>query len=311
MMARIGVLGASGFVGRAVVEALDGHDVLPVRTPRLTTSARTSVALIEQAAEHPAVTELATAFVGCDVVVNAAGDPDASSLDLDGLYAANALIPRVALVASAVAGVPRFVHVSSAVVQNDKPVLDQSEDLRPFSPYSAAKVAGEQVLRDGLPPGVTVVRYRPPSVHAPGRRVTRMIARIARSPMATVAGPGDSPSPQAQLPNVAAAVAFLATTDLTPPAVVVHPSEGVTTGGLMRDLSGGREPRHLPPVLARLVVRMAKLAGRVHRPTAANARRVELLWFGQGQSASWLDDSGFVPPVGPEGWPLLVEEASA
>ena len=221
------------------------------------------------------------------------------------LYGANALIPRVAVAASAIAGVPRFVHVSSAVVQNDKPVLDQSEDLRPFSPYSASKVSGEQALRESPLAQVDVVRYRPPSVHAPGRRVTRMIARIAGSPLATVAGRGDSPSPQAQLPNVAAAIAFLATTEQSPPDVVVHPSEGVTTGGLMRDLSGGREPRHLPPAMARSVVRLAKLAGRAHRPTAANARRIELLWFGQAQSVSWLDDAGFVPPVGPEGWKEL------
>jgi nucleoside-diphosphate-sugar epimerase len=307
-MARIGVLGASGFVGRAVVEALDGHEVLAVRTPRLTTSARTSAALIAQATEHADVAELAAAFAGCDAVINAAGNPDASSLDRQGLYAANALVPRIALAAAAVAGVPRFVHVSSAVVQNDKPILDESEDLRPFSPYSASKVAGEQVLRQQPPSGVTVVRYRPPSVHAAGRRVTRMIARIASSPMATVAGPGNSPSPQAQLSNVAAAIAFIATTDRTPPAVVVHPWEGVTTGGLMRDLSGGREPRHLPSGVARLVVQAAKLAGRAHGPTAVNARRIELLWFGQRQSTSWLTDSGFVPPVGPEGWIRMGEK---
>lgn len=309
-MARIAVLGSTGFVGRAVVDALPDHEVVPVRTPRLTTAARTSAELIAEATDHPAVAELASAFAGCDAVVNAAGNPDASSLDVDGLYGANALVPRIALAGAARAGVPRFVHVSSAVVQNDKPVLDESEDLRPFSPYSSAKVAGEQVLRDQPPAGVAVVRYRPPSVHAPGRRVTRMVSRIARSPMATVAGRGDRPTPQAQLPNVAAAIAFLATTEQTPPPVVVHPTEGVTTGGLMRDLSGGREPRHLPPPLARLVVRLATLVGRVHRPTAANARRIELMWFGQEQSSSWLDGAGFTPPVGHEGWSRMDEEAS-
>src|SRR4051794_34073689 len=131
-MARIAVLGASGFVGRAVVQALEGHDVVRVRTPRLSTAARTPDELITKADEHPAVAELAAAFAGCDVVINAAGDPDASSLDLDRLYAANALVPRIAVAAAATAGVPRVVHVSSAVVQNDKPVLDESEDLRPF-----------------------------------------------------------------------------------------------------------------------------------------------------------------------------------
>ena len=78
-----------------------------------------------------------------DVLINAAGNPDASSQDEDGLYGANALLPALLLRAARAAGVRRFVHVSSAVVQNDKAVLDASEDLRPFSPYSASKVMGE------------------------------------------------------------------------------------------------------------------------------------------------------------------------
>jgi len=239
------------------------------------------------------------------VLINSAGIPAASSLNRDALFGANALLPRLLLEAAALAGVHRLVHVSSAVVQNDKAVLDDSEVMRPFSPYSASKVAGELVLRHAPPAGVHIVRYRPPSVHAPGRRVTRMIGRIASSPMATVARPGDQQSPQALLPNVGAAVAFLATCQEVPPAVVTHPREGVTAAGLMRDLSGGAEPRVLPRWFARGVVGSAKVAGRVHRPTAANARRIELLWFGQSQSSSWLTSHGFSHPVGPEGWQHL------
>src|SRR5690606_30044832 len=122
-----------------------------------------------------------------------------------------------------------------------KPVLDSSEDLRPFSPYSASKVMGEVLARQPYD-GVEVVRYRPPSVHAPSRRVTRMIRKIAGSPAATVARPGTQHTPQALLPNVAAAVAHLATVDGPVPPVVHHPSEGVTVTSLMQDLSGGRTP---------------------------------------------------------------------
>src|SRR5690606_19263259 len=140
-----------------------------------------------------------------------------SSLDEDALYGANALLPALLLVAAERAGVRRFVHISSAVVQNDKPVLDSTEDLRPFSPYSASKVLAEEIIcrHEG---SLECVRYRPPSVHAPSRRVTRMVSRIATSPVASVAAPGDQHTPQALLPNVAAAIAALA---LWPTAVPV------------------------------------------------------------------------------------------
>jgi putative NADH-flavin reductase len=304
-MARVGVLGASGFVGTAVVAALEGHDVVRMAAPRLATTEREPGRLLATARDHEVVPELAEILNGCDVVINCAGDPDASSLQEAVLFGANALLPCIVLEAAARAGVSRFVHVSSAVVQNDKAVLDASEDLRPFSPYSASKAAAEVALRMRTGHEVSVVRYRPPSVHARGRRVTEMIARIATSPFASVAGDGTRPSPQAQRPNVGAAVAFLATCELVPPQVVVHPSEGVTTGGLMRDLSGDREPRHIPMPLARFGVRLAKLAGGAHRATAANARRLEILWLGQGQEESWLSTAGFVAPMGPEGWKEL------
>ena len=308
---RVAVLGSSGFVGSAVVAALQGHDVVPVPTPRMRTSARATEELVAGAAAHPELGQLVGALSGCDAVVNAAGNPDASSLDTDALFGANALLPRLVLEAAGRAGVTRFVHVSSAVVQNDRPVLDESEDVRAFSPYSASKVAGEDVLRHQLPRHLEVVRYRPPSVHAPQRRVTRMIGRIARSRFATVARPGTQPSPQALLPNVAAAVAYLATCPATPPAVVVHPWEGVTAAGLLEALSGGRAPLLLPRSVARLVVFLIKLIGKVHQPTAANARRVELLWFGQGQAPSWLDGQGFAPAVDKAGWHQLISQETS
>ena len=112
-------------------------------------------------------------------MINAAGDPDASSWEADRLFGANALLPLVIHEAARAAGVARFVHISSAVVQNDREVLDESETMDAFSAYSASKVAGERVIAGSAGTIPAVVRYRPPSVHAPGRRVTRMITRMA------------------------------------------------------------------------------------------------------------------------------------
>ena len=307
---KVAVVGATGFVGQAVTHALRARqcEVVAVPAPRLRTGERAAAALVRSAAREPSVPGLVELLRDARAVVNAAGDPDASSLDEDGLVGGNGLLPAVVAAAAERAGVGRVVHVSSAVVQNDIAVLDESEDLRPFSPYSRSKVLGEEVLRElDATSAVRIVRFRPPSVHAPGRRVTRMVAQVARSPLASVARPGSQPTPQALLPNVADAVAFLATCAQDPPPVVVHPSEAVTCEGLMRDLSGGRRPRRIPRTLARMAVVLAKSIGRWHRPTAANARRVELLWLGQRQGASWLDAAGWRAPSGPDAWRALGE----
>jgi nucleoside-diphosphate-sugar epimerase len=303
----VAVFGASGFVGSAVVSTLEerGVTVRAIPTPRLATTAGDLSALVEQARalgqEHD---ELVDELGGVDAVVNAAGDPDASSIHRARLTAANALVPGLLGVVSLRARVPRLVHVSSAVVQGDADLLDDEPARSGFSPYSQSKVLGEQAL-SALAPGITVI-YRPPSVHAPDRRVTRMTTRIARSALATVAAPGTDPTPQALRSNVADAVAFLATTEHQPPAVVTHPWEGLTTSELLA-LLGGRAPRRLPRPLARAVISAAKTAGRWSPTIGANARRVEILWSGQRQAMSWLSSAGWSAPIGIEGWRRLGE----
>lgn len=300
------VLGASGFVGSAVVDALRlrGATVVSAKAPRAepVPAAELPAALKRQT---EAVAALGTTFAGVDAVVNAAGIPDASSRDEPSLMAANALMPAMAATAAAAAAVPRFVQVSSAVVQGRAAMLDQSDLVSPFSAYSRSKAIGEALVREIG--GRSAVVYRPPSVHAADRRVSRMIARIARSPIASVARPGSSPTPQALLPNVADAIAFLALCDERPPAVVAHPSEGLTTAGLLL-LLGGRAPREIPHHIATAVVTLLAAAGRVLPRLAADARRVEMLWLGQAQATSWLTEVGWTPPVGHDGWAALGQQ---
>jgi hypothetical protein len=188
------------------------------------------------------------------------------------------------------------------VVQGRLPVLDSSAATQPFSAYAESKVLGEDLVRE-LAPDCSVI-YRPPSVHAADRRVTRMTGRIARSRIATVARPASSPSPQALAENVGSAIAFLATCEQTPPQIVAHPWEGLSTSGLM-EAFGGRPPRELPRTLASAIVRLLEAAGRVLPQISANARRVEMLWFGQAQAPSWLTAAGWRPAAGLEEWTAL------
>ncbi|MGI8716429.1 MAG: NAD-dependent epimerase/dehydratase family protein [Lapillicoccus sp.] len=299
---KVVVFGATGFVGTAVAQALRtrGAVVVPMSAPRLppTRPERVEGALGKLTDD---IAALAQRLAGADCLVNAAGAAEAASPDEDSLTAANAMLPGYLGMAATLGGVPRFVHVSSAAVQGRTRVLDSSASVTPFSPYSRSKALGEQLARRAH---TGTVVYRPPGVHGADRRVSRVMARVARSPLASVARPGSSPTPQTLLANVGDAIAFLATTTAQPPAIVAHPSEGLTTAGLMV-LLGGRPPREVPRALARVVVAILSASAQAVPQAAANARRLEMLWFGQSQAPSWLTQAGWSPPAGRAAWQEL------
>jgi nucleoside-diphosphate-sugar epimerase len=238
-----------------------------------------------------------------EAVVNAAGVAEAWSGDTGLLLAANGALPGVLAAAAHIVSA-RFVHVSSAAVQGRTARLDASDVVRPFSAYSLSKAVGERAAHAAYPESVV---YRPPGVHGAGRSVTASLARVASSNASSVAGRGTQNTAQALLPNVADAIAFLALSEQQPPRLVAHPSEGLTTGGLLRVL-GAREPRHLPVPLARAAVTLAHTGGRMSPRVAASARRLEVLWFGQEQAPSWLTEAGWKPKEGHEGWRRLRHE---
>lgn len=295
----VAVLGASGFVGSHAVAALlaRGVEVRTVRAPRLTTSARTVDALRVELDRTDVVVETArlrAELVGAAVVVNAAGIARATGAG-DDLFGANALLPAV--VAKAVADGTRMVHVSSAAVQGRMSPLDETTTRAPFSPYSVSKALGEELLEGRA----GTVCFRPTSVHGADRRVTRSLHRLVSSPLASVAGTGDGPTPQVLVDNVADAIALVATTQLEPPPVVLQPGEGLTVAGLVRDL-GGREPRHVSTWLASPIIRLVGAFGTVVPGAKGVARRLEMLWFGQRQVDGWLTTMGWSAPVGRRHW---------
>lgn len=309
-MTRVAVLGATGFIGRAVMESLraHGHEAVAIRAPRLKPVNLETLDVFILGTDLRAA--LAAKLQGIDAVINAAGCPRATDTDEKALIAVNGVLPG--LLASVVfefATTPRFVHVSSAVVQGNVSILDtrpaRLDDT--FSAYSKSKVIGEQLVLKYDPDAVV---YRPPGVHGPDRAVTQMIARLARSPVRSVARPAASPSAQALLPNVASAITFLATSSRTPPSIVNHPSEGITTGSLLMAL-GGRAPRELPRCAASTILNMLALAERGLPRFSGQRRRLEMLWFGQGQAGSWLTDVGWNPPADIKAWHALGQQFAA
>ena len=294
------VLGASGFVGSALVAALRaaGETVHPLPAPRLASRHRDASDLVGEARTHPAVPALAAALAGADVVVLAAGSatPDAPE---DGvLVGANALLPGVVALACQTARVPRMVHLSSAAVQGRAAVLDESGRTQPFSPYSRSKALGEEVLDQLRPTCRTdLVVVRATSVQGAGRPTTANLQRVARSRLASVAGAGTRPSPVSSVGGLAAFVHHVGRHPAPVPPVVLQPWAGLTAGEVLR-LAGGREPQHLPAAVCRVLVALGyRLSPLVRGRLDGPVRRVEAMWFGQEVDDAWARQRGLRTPT--------------
>ncbi|KAD3436353.1 NAD-dependent epimerase/dehydratase family protein [Arthrobacter yangruifuii] len=292
------VLGASGFIGSAICSALAerGVTVRQVSAPRLSAEGTDAAALIAAAAALDGERRrLADAFDGADVVVNAAGLATPGATDSPKLRGANALLPALAADAADAAGVRRLVHLSSAAVQGHRPFLDETGHVEPFSAYSRSKALGEQVLsaRDGGSCSVATVRAT--SVQGPGRATTAKLARLAASPLASVAGSGSAPSPVSSVHSLVDFVVRVGFHQGPVPAVVLQPWERASVSAVL-EAAGGRRPARLPAWFCRTVLRggyaLSSLAGeRLH----GSLRRVEMMWFGQRQEPGWAESTGNVP----------------
>ncbi|GAT72194.1 UDP-N-acetylglucosamine-1-phosphate transferase [Microbacterium sp. HM58-2] len=292
---RVGVFGASGFVGEGVLKELDraGITVERFAAPRLSAdpSERSGALIATAAANEPVLAELSARLAGIDVVINAAGLAAPDSRSSPELVGANSLLPAVIGRACADAGVARFVHLSSASVQGRRLELDETAEVAPFSPYSRSKALGEQALlaltHDPGMPQIVIVRAT--SVQGTGRPTTVRLQRLAKSWLASVAAPGDRPTVVSSLEGLARLVRYVSTTGESVPSIVLQPWEGLSTRDVLV-AAGGRAPRQLPVAVCRVVLWTGFAAGRMLPSFAGLSRRLEMMWFGQRQVRGWADE---------------------
>jgi len=151
---RVVVAGAAGFLGRAVVRALAGHDVVPI--------GRGEVA------------------VG-DAFVWAAGRREAD------LAANRAVHVDAAVAAARASGASRVVYLSTGEVYGDAPVPWREDGpVQPRSAYARTKLDGEAALADAVVLRIGVV-------YGPGQAPPMVLPSIvdavrARRPIALTAG---------------------------------------------------------------------------------------------------------------------------
>lgn len=289
-MMRVAVFGSSGFVGSEIVRVLSdsGIEVSPVPAPRLRASSRTEEGLRAElsgpfAAEE--TTRLSEVLAGTDAVINSAGLAEPGSGESDELFGANALLPGVIAAAAEKAGVSLLLQISSAAVHGSAKVLDPLDQPVPESPYGRSKLLGEELAKFTAE-RTRVLIYRPTSVHGAGRAVTEKISRLARSRFSSVAAPGTDPTPQVLVEQVAEYVRRLVTNPPDTDEAIIHPWEGWTTSSFLEHMGDGKSPIRVPRSLARVALSVAKGLGKIHPGIGANARRLEMLWFGQEQIVS-------------------------
>lgn len=164
---KILLTGASGFVGRAMLEAL-AHRGLNVRAVSRSSS-REATPLLEWARGDLTVPAGWDRLLdGIDVVVHLAGNPGRGSEDE--MMRANADATAMLAKAAAKAGVRRFVYASTIRVYGHQGRIDAATKPMPADAYGRSKLAAETALMDELPTaGPACSILRPPFVYGADR----------------------------------------------------------------------------------------------------------------------------------------------
>src|SRR5580700_3414114 len=171
MAARAFVTGATGFLGRAIVEELVAAG-RPVRAlARSDSSAQRLIALGAEAVrgdlrDRPS---LEAAFDGCETVYHVAGANAFCVPDPRPMFEVNVAGSRRVVRAAAVAGVSRLVYTSSAATLDVAPPSGR-RGRRFLSDYARSKFEAERVVMEAsTTTGLKVICVNPASVQGPGR----------------------------------------------------------------------------------------------------------------------------------------------
>jgi NAD+-dependent farnesol dehydrogenase len=170
---RVLVTGGTGYLGRAVVQALAARRHLPVVFSRSASSSHLPGLAIDGDVRD--VEALARAAAGCDAICHMAAlvsiwQPrmaDFDDINVGGL--------RNALSAAERAGVPRFVYTSSFLARAPR---GRSLPMQ-ANAYQRTKVAADRVASEAAASGRPIVRLYPGVVYGPGElREGNLVGRL-------------------------------------------------------------------------------------------------------------------------------------
>jgi predicted dehydrogenase/nucleoside-diphosphate-sugar epimerase len=209
---RVLITGASGFIGCRTAEVLHlGHDwdvrALVHRPSGAARLARLPVEMVQGDLKSPQ--DMARAVQGCDAVVHCAiGTAYGQRREI---FAVTVDGTRNLARAALVAGVQRFVHLSSIAVHGTEAegVLDESTPVRPTcgDDYSESKAAAEKEVLKAAAAGLPAVVLRPGNVYGPFSKTfsVRPVQYLRRGAL-VLAGSAETPSNTVYVDNLVQAI---------------------------------------------------------------------------------------------------------
>lgn len=178
--AKFAITGASGFVGRQLVQHLQSRGLSTISLDRRNTPDFSDQAVLQ------------THFAGCRAVIHLLGRAHILNVkndpteELAAFRRVNRDMALASARAAADAGVPLFIHVSSVAVLGAKatayPLCDTSP-TSPSTPYGISKLEAEDALEEfGNHSGLRVLSLRPPLIYGPGApgNFARLVSAIRR-----------------------------------------------------------------------------------------------------------------------------------
>ncbi len=267
-MIRIGVTGATGFVGRSLVETWSAEAAVVPIVRRLGTGLKGEIAVGDLGPE----TDWRPALLGLDVIVHCAGRAHILKEDvaspLEQFRKVNLHATRRLAEDATTEGVGRLIFLSTVGVmgrpRDPEGVVKLTDTPDPANPYAQSKWEAEQALRMiGGSSGLELVMVRPPMVYgpeAPGNfaRFVKTVERGIPLPL----GCADAPRSFVGIDNLVDFLWHCATRpDAAGKAFFVSDGEDISTAELVRRTAKclGRPARlaPIPPALLRIAGRLA------------------------------------------------------
>lgn len=254
---RIGVVGASGFIGRALVEHLvaEGQDCPRLFGRRVGQVGRCTIELLDLKSES---------FCGLDCIVHLSGITSSRMLE-ENLRRVNVDLAAGVASAAAAAGVKRIVFVSSLHVHGKAASGRISPDSPPDpdNAYGRSKAEAEAALRRiAGQTGMEIVILRPPMVYgAGGKGSFRLLARLIRTGLPLPFALARSRRSFCSVGNLVSAIRHAIEAPAPPAVLIPADPEDFDTPELVRTMAAamGRRVRLWPIPKTLLAVPLAVL----------------------------------------------------
>lgn len=270
-MTRIAVTGASGFVGRPLVQRLRRDGVVTAISRSGVSDGVASVRMATYLDTHA----LRRSFEGCAVVVHLAArahrSPNSDRAAAEAAFrAANVDVTRSVAQAARAASSRRLVLVSSIGVHGSRTQgrpFTEADAPRPDEPYAVSKWQGEQAAAEVLAGSATeLVVLRPPLVYGPGApgNFGQLLGLVKRLPLVPLGGL-HRPRSLIHIDNLCSAIGLAC---WHPQAAGRHfvlcDGDDVSVADIARELAAGlgRSPRCVVDVPEPWLRRAAALLGR-------------------------------------------------